>query len=58
MARLPSFSASWCKGKVMNERTIYDIRKAPFDYKKEPYFALISAAYIATYLCGISIVGL
>ena len=54
MSRLPVVSASWSKGKTINEITIYDIRKAPFDYKKEPYFAMISAAYIATYLCGIS----
>ena len=54
MSRLPPESASWSKGRILNETTIYDIRKAPFDYKREPYFAMISAAYIATYLCGIS----
>ena len=54
MSRLPPVSASWAKGKTFDETTAYDIRKVPLDYSKEPYFAMISAAYIATYLCGIS----
>ena len=54
MSKLPPVSASWSKKRTINETTIYDIRKAPFDYVKEPYCAMISAAYIATYLCGVS----
>ena len=34
LAGLPLVQASWSKGKTMDEITIYDIRKAKFDYKK------------------------
>ena len=32
-----------------------DIRNVSMDYENEPYFAQICSAYIATFLCGISI---
>ena len=53
LARLPSVKASWSKGKTIDETTVYDIRKAGFNYKEEPYFAMIAGAYVASYLCGI-----
>ena len=53
LAQLPPIEASWSKGKTIDETTVYDIRKAVFDYKKEPYFAMISAAYVASFLCGL-----
>ena len=54
MSKLPKVSVMWSKGKELSKKNMLDIRKVPFDYKKEPYFAMISAAYIASYLCGIS----
>ncbi len=51
----PSVSADWKEGKTINEVIGLDIRKRPFDYKNEPYFTMICATYVASFLCGISI---
>ena len=48
LAQLPAIEASWSRGKTIDETTVY-----VFDYKKEPYFAMISAAYVAYFLCGL-----
>ena len=58
MSNLPHVYARWSSGKVFNEKTLYDIRKSGFDYKTEPYFAMICGAYIASYLSGISLLNL
>ena len=50
--------ARWSKGKVINEKTVDDVRKAGFDYKTEPYFAMIAGAYVATFLSGFSVLNL
>ncbi len=55
MSNFPSISADWKEGKTINEVTGLDIRKRPFDYKNEPYFAMICATYVATFLCGVSV---
>ena len=47
--------ADWREGKTINEVAGLDIRKRPFNYKNEPYFAILCATYVATFLCGISI---
>ena len=54
MSNFPSISADWKEGKTINEVAGLDIRERPFDYKNEPYFAMICATYVATFLCGIS----
>ncbi len=54
VSNFPSISADWKEGKTVNEVTGLDIRKRPFNYKNEPYFAMICATYVATFLCGIS----
>ena len=58
MSNFKPLEASWSKGKVINEMTVDDIRKAGFDYKTEPYFAMIAAAYVTTFLSGISVLNL
>ena len=58
MSNLPHIYAKWSPGKVFNEHGLHDIRKAGFDYKTEPYFAMICGAYIASYLSGISLLNL
>ena len=58
MSNLPHVYARWSLGKVFNEKGLHDIRKAGFDYKSEPYFAMICGAYIASYLSGISLLNL
>ncbi len=55
ISNFPSVSADWKEGKTINEVTGLDIRKRPFDYKNEPYFTMICATYVASFLCGISI---
>ena len=54
VSNFPDISADWKEGKTINEVTGLDIRKRPFDYKNEPYFAMLCATYVATFLCGIS----
>ena len=58
MSNLPHVYARWSSGKKFNEKGLYDIRKSGFDYKTEPYFAMICGSYIASYLSGISLLNL
>ena len=58
MSNFPHVWAKWSSGKIFNEKGITDIRDQGFDYKKEPYFAMICGAYIASYLSGISLLNL
>ena len=58
MSNLPHVYARWSYGKTFNESGLKDIRDQGFDYKKEPYFAMICGAYIASYLSGISLLNL
>ena len=58
MSNLPPVYSKWSSGKVFNEHGLNDIRKTNFDYKNEPYFAMICGAYIASYLSGISLLNL
>ena len=58
MSNLPHVYAKWSSGKVFNEKGLHDIRKVNFNYKSEPYFAMICGAYIASYLSGISLLNL
>ena len=58
MSNLPHVYARWSTGKIFNENGLKDIRGQGFDYKKEPYFAMICGAYIASYLSGISLMNL
>ena len=58
MSHFPQVRAGWSVGKKFNEKGLKDIREAAFDYKTEPYFAMICAAYIASYLSGISLLNL
>ena len=55
VSNFPAVSEDWQEGKTINEVAGLDIRKRPFDYKNEPYFAMLCATYIASFLCGISI---
>ena len=45
MSNLPHVYARWSSGKKFNEKGLHDIREAGFDYKREPYFAMICGAY-------------
>ena len=58
MSNLPHVYARWSSDKVFNEHGLNDIRKTNFDYKTEPYFAMICGAYIASHLSGISLLNL
>ena len=58
MSNFPHVWAKWSPGKIFNEKGLTDIRDQNFDYKKEPYFAMICGAYIASYLSGISLMNL
>ena len=58
MSNLPHVYVRWSSDKVFYEIDFYDIRKTNFDYKTEPYFAMICGAYIASYLSGISLLNL
>ena len=58
MSNLPHVYAKWSYGKTFNENGLKDIRKTSFDYKTEPYYAMICGAYIASYLSGISLLNL
>ena len=58
MSNLPHVYARWSKGKIFDESKLVEIRYNEFDYKKEPYFAMICGAYIASYLSGISMMNL
>ena len=58
MSNLPHVYARWSSGKVFNVKGLHDIRKAGFNYKTEPYFAMICGAYISSYLSGISLLNL
>ena len=58
MSNLPHVWAKWSPGKIFNENGLKDIRDQNFDYRKEPYFAMICGAYIASYLSGISLLNL
>ena len=57
MSKLPSITVRWSTGKERNQ-DLPDIRDVKFDYKKEPYFAMISGMYIASFLCGVSLLNL
>ena len=53
LSNFPPISEDWKKGRTLNEKVGLDIRDVPHDYKKELYFAMICATYIASCLCGI-----
>ena len=58
MSGLPHVYARWSSDKVFNENGLKDIRKTSFNYKTEPYYAMICGAYIASHLSGISLLNL
>ena len=58
MSNLPHVYAKWSLGKDLGVNGVHDIRKTDFNYKTEPYFAMICGAYIASYLSGISLLNL
>ena len=58
MSGLPHVYARWSSGKDLRVDGVHDIRKTKFDYKTEPYFAMICGAYIASHLSGISLLNL
>ena len=58
MSNLPHVYAKWSSGKDLGVNGVHDIRKTDFNYKTEPYFAMICGAYIASYLSGISLLNL
>ena len=58
MSNFPHVYARWSPGRTFNENGLKDIREQNFDYKTEPYFAMICGAYIASYLSGISLLNL
>ena len=58
MSNLPHVYAKWSSGKDLRVDGVHDIRKTNFNYKTEPYFAMICGAYIASYLSGISLLNL
>ena len=58
MSNLPHVYARWSYGKTFNENGLKDIRKTNFDYKTEPYYAMICGAYIASHLSGISLLNI
>ena len=58
MSNLPHVYAKWSSGKNLRVGGVHDIRKTSFDYKTEPYFAMICGAYIASHLSGISLLNL
>ena len=58
MSNLPHVYAKWSLGKDLGVNDVHDIRKTDFNYKTEPYFAMICGAYIASYLSGISLLNL
>ena len=58
MSNLPHVYAKWSSGKDLGVDGVHDIRKTSFNYKTEPYFAMICGAYIASYLSGISLLNL
>ena len=55
LSNFPPVSEDWKKGKTLNENVGLDIRDFPHDYEKEPYFAMICATYVASFLCEISL---
>ena len=58
MSNLPHVYAKWSLGKNLGVDGVHDIRKTDFNYKTEPYFAMICGAYIASHLSGISLLNL
>ena len=58
MSGLPHVYARWSSNKVFNENGLKDIRKTNFNYKTEPYYAMICGAYIASHLSGISLLNI
>ena len=58
MSNLPHVYAKWSSGKNLGVNGVHDIRKTDFNYKTEPYFAMICGAYIASHLSGISLLNL
>ena len=58
MSNLPHVYAKWSLGKDLGVNGVHDIRKTSFNYKTEPYFAMICGAYIASHLSGISLLNL
>ena len=58
MSNLPHVYAKWSSGKDLRVGGVHDIRKTSFDYKTEPYFAMICGAYIASHLSGVSLLNL
>ena len=58
MSNLPHVYAKWSSGKDLRVGDVHDIRKTNFNYKTEPYFAMICGAYIASHLSGISLLNL
>ena len=58
MSNLPHVYERWSDGKIFDESKLVEIRYNDFDYKTEPYFAMICGAYIASYISGISMMNL
>ena len=58
MNNLPHVYSKWSNDKTFDENILKDIRKTKFDYKTEPYYAMICGACIASYLSGISLLNL
>ena len=58
MSNLPHVYAKWSLEKDLGVNDVHDIRKTNFNYKTEPYFAMICGAYIASHLSGISLLNL
>ena len=58
MSNLPHVYARWSSGKDLKVGDVHDIRKTNFNYKTEPYYAMICGAYIASHLSGISLLNL
>ena len=58
MSNFPHVYVRWSSGRKFSEDGLIDLRKQNFDYKTEPYFAMICGAYIASYLSGISLLNL
>ena len=55
LSNFPPISEDWKKRRTLNENVGLDIRDFPHDYEKEPYFAMICATYVASFLCRISL---
>ena len=55
LSNFPPISKDWKRGKTLNENVGLDIRKFLHNHEKEPYFMMICATYVASFLCRISL---